>query len=273
MYRWVKAPNDPWLVLAAWRRAYPATVFSGLSAAWMHGLDCSPITPTEVIAPTQGATRSCDGLSVRRCDLAHGDVVRLRGLSATSLQRTLRDICVQTSGVESLVLVDMSLRLALADRAQLSRYADESIALPGSRRLRLLVELAEPAESPMESRLRWLLHRDDMPKPQVQTELRDGEGRFLGRADLYYPGARLVVEFDGANHRERLVSDDRRQNLLVSAGYKLLRFTSADLRERPTALVAQVRAALDSERLVPNVRKGPRNSVRLIPNTPFGDAA
>jgi len=27
-----------------------------------------------------------------------------------------------------------------------------------------------------------------------------------------------VIEFDGGNHRDRLVSDDRRQNSLVSAG-------------------------------------------------------
>jgi very-short-patch-repair endonuclease len=51
-----------------------------------------------------------------------------------------------------------------------------------------------------------------------------------------------VIEFDGGNHRDRLVSDDRRQNSLVSAGYRILRFTTADLYGRPDAVVAQVRA-------------------------------
>ena len=74
------------------------------------------------------------------------------------------------------------------------------------------------------------------------------------------------MEFDGGNHRDRLVSDDRRQNQLVNAGYTLLRFTSADLREKPEVLVAQVRAALaDSARLVPLMRKKREGSDRLAP--------
>jgi very-short-patch-repair endonuclease len=66
----------------------------------------------------------------------------------------------------------------------------------------------------------------------------------LGRADLYYPQSRLVLEYDGGNHRDRLVEDDRRQNLLVNAGYQLLRFTAADIYSRADVAVAQVRAAL-----------------------------
>ena len=105
-------------------------------------------------------------------------------------------------------------------------------------------ELAEPAESAMETRLRWLLKSGGLPSPEVQRDLHDAEGHFIGRADLYYPSAHLVIEFDGGNHRDRLVSDDRRQNSLVGAGYRILRFTSADLYGRPDAIVAQVRAYL-----------------------------
>ena len=140
--------------------------------------------------------------------------------------------------------------------------------------MRSWTELAEPAESQMETRLRWLLHCAALPRPQVQTDLRDTDGRFVARADLYYAQARLVVEFDGGNHRDRLVSDDRRQNQLVNAGYTLLRFTSADLREKPEVLVAQVRAALaDSARLVPSMRKKREGSDRLAPKGRIGDAA
>jgi very-short-patch-repair endonuclease len=96
----------------------------------------------------------------------------------------------------------------------------------------------------METRLRWLLIQAGLPRPEVQTQLRDNSGELLGRADLYYPSARLVVEYDGGNHRERLVDDDRRQNLLVNAGYQVLRFTSTDLYSRRQVTVALVRAAL-----------------------------
>ena len=96
----------------------------------------------------------------------------------------------------------------------------------------------------METRLRWLLLSAGLSAPEVQTDLYSSTYEFVGRADLYYPSAHLVIEFDGGNHRDRLVSDDRRQNLLVSAGYRVLRFTGADLRGRPAAVVAQVRGAL-----------------------------
>jgi very-short-patch-repair endonuclease len=121
--------------------------------------------------------------------------------------------------VEFLVLADSALRLGLG------RFD----------------ELAERAESPMETRLRWMLIQARLPRPQVQTELRNQEGRFVGRADLYYPNARLVIEYDGQNHRDRLVEDNRRQNLLLSAGFRLLRFTASD---RPEAVTTQVRQAL-----------------------------
>jgi len=96
----------------------------------------------------------------------------------------------------------------------------------------------------METRLRWLLLSAGLPRPEVQVGLYDDEGDFLGRADLFYRQARVVIEYDGGNHRERLVSDDRRQNLLIRAGYRILRFTAADVHGRPDVVVAQVRGSI-----------------------------
>ena len=95
----------------------------------------------------------------------------------------------------------------------------------------------------METRLRMELIQARLQQPDVQAELHDASGRFLGRADLYYPDRRLVIEYDGDNHRDRLVSDMRRQNALLNAGYHILRFTSADIRT-PAAIVALVRDVL-----------------------------
>jgi very-short-patch-repair endonuclease len=140
------------------------------------------------------------------------------------------------------VAIDMAIRKSPASAATLISYAQKGIA--GGKRLRLLAGIAAPAESPMETRLRWLLISAGLPRPEVQTELQDGAARFAGRVDLYYPEARLVLEYDGSIHREQLVEDNRRQNLLVNAGYRLLRFTAADIYKRPNVVVAQVRAEL-----------------------------
>ena len=138
----------------------------------------------------------------------------------------------------------MAVASGIVERVAVMHYARSIVGRPGSVRLRELIELAEPAESPMETRLRWLFRQSGLPRPQVQVNLYNAAGILIARADMYYPAARLVVEFDGLNHVQRLVSDDRRQNLLVNAGYQLLRFTTADLRDRPDVIVMQVRAAL-----------------------------
>ncbi len=232
----------------AWRRVLPTeTVLVGATAARMHGLDLGR-EHVEVAVPAHRGTRSRRGLLVRHLMLPAGDVVTVRGVAVTSLHRTLRDICVLESAVEALVALDMAIRLRRTTKPALRSYVGGVVGLPGARRLRRLVEFAEPAESPMETRLRWLLVSAGLPQPEVQVELHDDNGDFLGRADLYYRQARLVIEYDGANHRERLVSDDRRQNLLINARYRILRFTAVDIRGRAELVAAQVRGLLGAPR-------------------------
>jgi G:T-mismatch repair DNA endonuclease (very short patch repair protein) len=96
----------------------------------------------------------------------------------------------------------------------------------------------------METRLRWLLIQAGLPAPEIQVDLHDADQQFPGRADLYYPARRVVIEYDGGNHRELLVEDNRRQNLLINAGFHLLRFTAADIYGRPDVVAAQVRGSL-----------------------------
>ena len=218
LYCWTGLEDDRWRLLVAWRnRLPPDAAFAGLTAAWLHRLDVDPCHPIEVVVPTTSGVRSRLGLVAHRSDLL--EVTTARGLRATTIERTFRDLRRRLPPIEILVLADQALRM------RLGRFH----------------EMAEAAESPMETRLRWTLFQAGLPRPQVQTELRDSDGRFLGRADLYYPQARLVIEYDGANHRDRLVEDDRRQNALVTAGFRLLRFTAAD---QPYAITAQVRRAL-----------------------------
>jgi very-short-patch-repair endonuclease len=204
----------------------------------MHQLDVQPANPVQVAA---AGLESREGVEVRQSDL-DGETEEIRGVRVSTLRRTLLDLCAWLPAVEALVVLDMAITRTGAEC--LRKYADSVNGRAGSARLRQLVDVAAPAESPMETRIRWLVLSAGLPKPQVQSELYDEAGNFLGRADLYYPQAHLVIEFDGGNHRDRLVSDDRRQNSLINAGYRILRFTSADVYGRPHGIVAEVRAAV-----------------------------
>jgi hypothetical protein len=245
LYCWRGLDTDPWPLLTTWRDLLPTdAVFAGKTAAWILGMDFAPTDPVDVIVPTGSGTRTRAGLYVRRCELSRDEAVTVRGLRTTTICRTLLDLCIRWTHVEALVAIDMALRLGLTSAQELAGYAQSVGGRPGAGRFRSLAKVAASAESPMETRLRWLLIQAGLPAPEVQTNLHDGDQNFLGRADLYYPSARLVLEFDGGNHRERLVEDDRRQNRLINAGFKLLRFTAADVHGRPEVVVAQVRGSL-----------------------------
>ena len=244
MYCWTGWLEDPWGLLAAWqRRLPPDAVFAGVTAAWLWRVGANLARPIEAIVPLTSGTRSRPGLTVRRATVEADDATEIRGFPVTTLERTLCDLCARMPEIDALIAVDMAVLTGQMTSAVVRRYAESVRGRPGARRMGRLAVVAAPAESPMETRLRWLLLKANLPAPGVQVDLRDTEGKFVGRADLYYPGARLVIEYDGLHHRDRLAEDNRRQNLLIKAGFTLLRFTASDL-ERPDLVASQVRALL-----------------------------
>jgi len=221
----------------------PDYAFSGRTAAWILGLDMAPCDPVEVTVERNAPVRARAGIRLRRASLPESDVTACRGFPVTVAMRTVRDIGSDRDITESVVALDMALRAGLVESADLAEYVRNHSGDKGIQRLRRAARLADPrSESPMETRLRIAIIKARLPQPRVQAELHDANGQFVGRADLYYPDRRLVIEYDGDNHRDRLVSDLRRQNALVNASYHLLRFTAADLRA-PNAVAAQVRQA------------------------------
>ncbi len=238
--------HDPDVVLAATSRRLPGTaVFSGRTAGWLHGLDLPPCDPVEVILPLGSHTSRLTGIAVRRSDVSASETVRRRGYPTTSVVRTIADLGRRLPIVEAVAALDMALHERLLKSVDLRTWVCTHARYPGIRRLRRAVELAEPAtESVMETRLRLLLVMARLPRPQAQVSLYDDAGIFLGRPDFYYPLHQLALEYDGAQHRENLTGDNRRQNRLVDAGYRLLRFTAADVLSTPDSVVNLVRRAL-----------------------------
>jgi len=189
------------------------------------------------------------GLRVRRVALGCEDVVTLRGFRVTSVERTLADLSPIVGLAETVVLVDTATHLRLTTVQRLEDAASRAVRRAGIRTFHRAIALAEPAaESQMESRLRMVIVLRGLPKPLVQHTLYDQSGKRLGRPDLYYPQARLGIEYDGEVHEGRLAQDNRRQNALLAAGYRLLRFTAGDVYNDPEKIVAQVRAMLNETR-------------------------
>jgi very-short-patch-repair endonuclease len=246
LYRWIGLSESPHVILRAMAKRLPAgAAFSGLTAAWLHGLEVRPCDPIEVTMPEPTGSSRRSGASVRRNVLAADQIVTRRGLPTTSALRTVVDIGGRDPLTEGVVAADLFLHARLVGIAQLRAYVADHPGTKGIARLRRVVRLAEPkAESAMETRLRMLLVLAGLPRPEVQVPIRDAGGQLLGRPDLLYRSQCLAIEFDGGNHRDRLVENNRRQNGLVGAGFRLLRFTATDVYGTPDAVVAQVRDGL-----------------------------
>ena len=166
-------------------------------------------------------------------------------LPATSMIRTVADVSRRLDVVNAVIVADMALHAKKVDLDELRAYARNRRGKKGVIRLRKVLKLADPdAESPMETRLRLVLVFAGLPRPQVNARIEDKHGRFLARVDLYYPGPRVAIEYDGGTHRDSLVEDDRRQNRLLGAGIHLLRFTAPDVLNNPKSVAGEVRAAL-----------------------------
>jgi very-short-patch-repair endonuclease len=223
----------------------PGGVFSGLTAAWLHELPVNPSEPVEMTLPPGAPIAGRASMRIRRATLAEKDVKTAKGFRVTAIERTLADLSATQTLTEVVVLAEAATHARLTTRSRLAAAARAASGRPGVSTFRRVVDLVESAtESPMETRLRMLLLLAGLPRPVAQQRLEDEHGEFLARLDLYYPDARLGIEYDGATHKTSLAEDNRRQNRLIQAGVRLLRFTAGDLYDRPDAVIAEVRGML-----------------------------
>jgi very-short-patch-repair endonuclease len=85
-----------------------------------------------------------------------------------------------------------------------------------------------------------------LPEPVRQFDVTVQGERF--RLDLAYPEQRLFLEGDGFGvhgTRSAFEDDRRRQNLLVLAGWRSLRFTWRQTRHEPGSVADQIARALE----------------------------
>jgi very-short-patch-repair endonuclease len=116
----------------------------------------------------------------------------------------------------------------------------------GMRQLRDITSaLATGSHSQAEQRLIRLLSNAAIVGWLANLRVRIGRTNVV--VDVAFPAAMLAVEVDGrAWHSDArtFVADRRRQNLLVNAGWTVLRYTWADLTDRPGSVLAEIRSAL-----------------------------
>ena len=196
----------------------------------------------------------------------------LRGLPVVAPEEAWSQLA-EPLGIEDLVVAgDFLLRRGAPDvPGQLVRLHEAATAVRrrGSERLQIALALLRPGvRSPRESLLRVVLVTAGLPEPEVNVRLSRPDRRHLGEGDLVYREARLVLEYEGDQHRTDPVQwrrDILRRERFEDAGWSVLRVTGDDLFPSRRELVRRVGFRLrNSPRVheVPPSRSGWRHFVR-----------
>lgn len=134
----------------------------------------------------------------------------------------------------------------LTERAQ--RFAG-----PGGRALRSAIrDVREGSESRPESHLRLLIARAGLPEPELNQTLHDVRGMRPPRVDMLFRSSRLVIEYDGDQHRtdpRQYEKDLRRIEAIREAGYTVIQVRSSGLYGDPAGTIARISRALAAARV------------------------
>lgn len=219
-------------------------VLSHRSAAVLWQLPVADDGRVHVTVRPQDNPRLPGLVAYRRHPIDDADLALVDGVLVTSFERTLVDCLGTLPPRQALHLLDRALLRRWVEPADLAARIRVSTGLRGTPQLlRLLREAARGSRSEAERRLRLILRRARLRGWRAAVRLDE-----LGiEVDVLFAAARLVLEVDGKAHHvqgDRFQRDRTRQNRLVTAGYTVLRFTWADLTERPDWVAATVRAAL-----------------------------
>ncbi|WP_433829933.1 DUF559 domain-containing protein [Actinoplanes sp. CA-015351] len=235
----------------------------GLSAAYLWGADLiRPDALVSVVTPRDRRIRGHGRMVPHYTVLDEADMTVLGspvtapfgppvtaplGPPVTTPERTAFDLARRLRRTEALVAVDALAGTGRLDLPALSQMVRERRHWPRTAQAEEVIRLADPrAASPMETRLRLLIHDAGLPTPQPQYEVRNDHGHLIGRVDLGWHTKRVAAEYEGDHHRDRdqFRHDLARVNELRMAGWIVLRFTANDVLRSPQKTAAMIAAEL-----------------------------
>jgi len=250
VYRAAEASTSWHQRLVAACLAGPA-VASHRSAARLWGLADSAPDLVEVTALRHRRRTIGDVVWHESIRLVPRDLTVIEDVPVTGVTRTILDLGVVVPESAVVAALDEAVRRSLTTvhhvRAELERFGDRRRG-SGIVRKAVLRRLDGPVpESTLETLFDAVITSRGLPTPVRQWPVRDHNGHLIARVDYAYPGARLVIEIDGAKYHATTTAwqdDLTRQNQLVALGLRVLRFTARDLRSSPEAVAEAIRAAL-----------------------------
>src|SRR5437879_1600895 len=131
IYAWHEIAEAPMTRLIAAKLRLPdEAVFTGPTAAWLHGLYIQPCNPIEAAVQSANSTSRLVGVVVHRRSILPAETSIRRGLRATSAVRTIADLACRLPLTEAVALLDMALHGRLVNSGRLRDWASTPHRLP-----------------------------------------------------------------------------------------------------------------------------------------------
>lgn len=233
--------------LAAVLSAGPGAVLSCRAAATLWEIKRSGRID---VTTTRNVTRK--GFTVHRVR-EPPEVTRRRGIPVTTPMRTLADLAEINCERRYLeTAVDSAHFLDLFDGSELDRILTMRRRRKGASALREILETHAPGAtrtaSANEEAFLTLIDGAGLPRPTFNAPLVLVDGTEI-RADAVWHEPRLIVEIDAEHsHARRFHSDRRRDALLQTAGWTIVRFTDVQIATDPVYVTTTLRALLAAAR-------------------------
>lgn len=245
-YRLSDAPDVRISSLHAWQLALPPeAAFTHLTGAGIHEVWLPPCDDLPVwISLPYGVPRpDRPGLRVVRRHIGPAPVI-VNGLRCEPAAQCLLIAARDLHELDLTCLIEGMRHRGVLSEADEDRLLIE--AYPGSPRLRRAFAWATGGSESIWEVLLRVLHKSCDVAVLAQHEVRDADGVFVARGDLWLLGTTRLHEFDGAVHRdqEQHRKDLKRDRRLGSAGWERRGYTSYDVLHQAVSILRDADEAL-----------------------------
>lgn len=250
-----RTSTSVWAAQLSIGRELPAAFHSG---ADLFGFGVVSDGCVHLVGPEENDHSPQRGLRVHSTALPP-TTSRFEGVLTTGPNRTAVDLARTYRHADVLAVLDAALRTDLVTTESLLREAGAHAGLRGIVGVRAMIDVADGrAESPQESRLRWIAVAAGLPPPSLQVEVVTRVGRY--RLDMAYEELKVGIEYDGEGHagRPAMRRDRTRHNALDEHGWRMLYFTDIDVDDHPQRTADRL-AALHRVRAKPLPWRGRRH--------------
>jgi very-short-patch-repair endonuclease len=217
------------------------------TAAHLWGLTEVPPPKCAVIVPATRRVSTPFGARVHRVFVPPSAVQRRDGMPITTRTWTVLDQLGELPYDDACRLADRALQRSWIRSVDMGRRLSELPGRKGNAQLRQIVSRTRDGAAAESERVLHRLLRNAGLTEWVANFPLWVAGELIAVVDVALVSQRIAIEVDGWAHHsdvDRFQRDRHRQNSLTGLGWTVLRFTWADLTQRPGYVVATIRGQL-----------------------------